>query len=403
MDKERAKFILQSFRPDGADAGDPDFAEALALATKDRELGEWLAKERTRDAAFAAALGELPIPEDLREAIFGVLEGGDSELTDLDASFVGALASVRAPEGLRDKILTAMEVEQKVVRPRFGHWKWVSSAVAAVIAVSLVAVFTVGGGNAIAGTTVAEVEHSTIDLLSNPLFKLDLKDDEQAALYGWLKGKNLPAEGVSKNSIKEYTAKVLGEAVIASQIGVILDSSPSMKEYVEKLRTEISEQFRYSYFVEVEECAIDRPQGLWSRLGRNIKIHPKSSVMVRSAPWFYADPSPHLNPFLPNWHSPKDLSVLKSLDSCYVEWPALSRHSNSAFLAMIDLLDVDSIFWFSDFEDDVDEKMNNILVTLMKEKGIRLYLVSVDNKPSKMFRDYAKESGGSYRKERIRR
>ncbi|MEJ6561973.1 MAG: hypothetical protein QNK83_02575 [Akkermansiaceae bacterium] len=225
-----------------------------------------------------------------------------------------------------------------------------------------------------------------------------LYEAEQKAAKIWK-----PAEGVSKNSIKEYTAKVLGEAVIASQIGVILDSSPSMKEYVEKLRTEISEQFRYSYFVEVEECAIDRPQGLWSRLGRNIKIHPKSSVMVRSAPWFYADPSPHLNPFLPNWHSPKDLSVLKSLDSCYVEWPALSRHSNSAFLAMIDLLDVDSIFWFSDFEDDVDEKMNNILVTLMKEKGIRLYLVSVDNKPSKMFRDYAKESGGSYRKERIRR
>ncbi|MEJ6635341.1 MAG: hypothetical protein QNK83_02600 [Akkermansiaceae bacterium] len=196
MDKERAKFILQSFRPDGADAGDPDFAEALALATKDRELGEWLAKERTRDAAFAAALGELPIPEDLREAIFGVLEGGDSELTDLDASFVGALVSVRAPEGLRDKILTAMEVEQKVVRPRFGQWKWVSSAVAAVIAVSLVAVFTVGGGNAIAGTTVAEVEHSIIDLLSSPLFKLDLKDDEQAALYGWLEGKNLPAPEV---------------------------------------------------------------------------------------------------------------------------------------------------------------------------------------------------------------
>ena len=55
MDKEQAKFILQSFRPDGADAQDPDFAEALALAAQDRELGDWLASERAQDAAFAAA------------------------------------------------------------------------------------------------------------------------------------------------------------------------------------------------------------------------------------------------------------------------------------------------------------------------------------------------------------
>jgi hypothetical protein len=200
MDKQRAKFILQSFRPDGADAHDPDFAEALGLAAEDRELGAWLAKERARDAAFALALGKLPIPEDLREAIFGVLQEGDLELTELDAAFVGALASVRPPEGLRDQILTAMEVEQKIERPtfgqKFGRLKWVSSAVAAVIAISLVAVFTFGGGNAVAGTTVAELESSTIALLSNPLFSLDLKNDRQAELYTWLKGKALPAPEV---------------------------------------------------------------------------------------------------------------------------------------------------------------------------------------------------------------
>jgi hypothetical protein len=200
MDKQRAKFILQSFRPDGADAHDPDFAEALGFAAEDRELGAWLAKERARDAAFASALGELPIPEDLREAIFGVLQEGDLELTELDATFVGALASMRPPEGLRDQILTAMEVEQKTERPTFGQrfarLKWVSTAVAAVIALSLVAVFTLGGGNAVAGTTVAEVENSTIELLSNPLFSLDLKDDQQAELYTWLKGKALPAPEV---------------------------------------------------------------------------------------------------------------------------------------------------------------------------------------------------------------
>ena len=50
MDKEQARFILRSFRPDGADVNDQDFAEALALATANRELGEWLAAERAFDA-----------------------------------------------------------------------------------------------------------------------------------------------------------------------------------------------------------------------------------------------------------------------------------------------------------------------------------------------------------------
>ena len=66
MDKERAKFVLQSFRPDGEDVNEPAFAEALELAAKDRELGEWLAAERAQDAAFAAMLSDVEIPEDRR-------------------------------------------------------------------------------------------------------------------------------------------------------------------------------------------------------------------------------------------------------------------------------------------------------------------------------------------------
>lgn len=113
MDKEQARFILQSFRPDGADAKDPDFAEALAVAAEDRELGDWLAAERAQDAAFAAALNALEIPDDLRENILMVLRGDHPEeaFSDMDSDFIGALASVQPPEGLRDQIVTAMKVE----------------------------------------------------------------------------------------------------------------------------------------------------------------------------------------------------------------------------------------------------------------------------------------------------
>lgn len=201
MDKERAKFILQSFRPDGEDADEPAFAEALELAAKDRELGEWLATERAQDAAFAAMLSDVEIPEDLRDAIFDVLEGAQDQPAEFDADFVGALASLRAPGGLRDQILGAMEVEQKVAempqKHRRGFFKaavWTTSAAAVVAVLVAVTIFFAGaGGNAIAGTTPVEVEHSAIEMLESPFFSLDLRNDRQAALYQWLEVKNLPS------------------------------------------------------------------------------------------------------------------------------------------------------------------------------------------------------------------
>lgn len=201
MDKERAKFILQSFRPDGEDASEPAFTEALKLAAKDRELGEWLADERAQDAAFAAMLSEVEIPEDLRDAIFDVLEGAQEQPAEFDADFVGALAAVRAPEGLRDQILGAMEVEQKVMempqRHRRGFFKaamWTTSAAAVIAVMVAVTVFFAGaGGNALAGTTARELEYSAIAMLESPFFSLDLENDRQAALYEWLEGKSLPS------------------------------------------------------------------------------------------------------------------------------------------------------------------------------------------------------------------
>lgn len=114
MDKEQARFILQSFRPDGADARDPDFAEALAVAAQDRELGEWLSAERARDAAFASAINDLAIPSSLREQILAVLDQKQSEedFAEMDAAFIGALAAVRPPDSLREQIVSAMKVEQ---------------------------------------------------------------------------------------------------------------------------------------------------------------------------------------------------------------------------------------------------------------------------------------------------
>lgn len=200
MDKERAKFVLQSFRPDGEDVNEPAFAEALELTAKDPELGEWLAAERAQDAVFAAMLSDVEIPEDLRDAIFEVLEGVQEQPAEFDADFVGALALVRPPEGLRDQILGAMEVEQSVAEIPKNHKRsffkaaiWTTSAAALVaIMVAVGAFFAGAGGNALAGTTLKEVEYASIAMLESPFFSLDLQNDRQAAIYEWLDGKDLP-------------------------------------------------------------------------------------------------------------------------------------------------------------------------------------------------------------------
>lgn len=196
MDNQQAKFILQSFRPDGADAQDPDFAEALGLAAEDRELGAWLTQERARDAAFAAALNDVPIPKDLRSAIFEMFEGSDPELSEFDAAFVGALASVIPPAGLCDQILNAMEVEQKVIKPQVRSWKkWTArvAAVAAVVAITFIGLVKFAGPKTIAGGNSEEIHESAIDMLTSPIFSLDLKNPSQEQLFTYLKGQDLPS------------------------------------------------------------------------------------------------------------------------------------------------------------------------------------------------------------------
>jgi hypothetical protein len=199
MDKEQARFILRSFRPDGADAQDPEFAAALALAAADRELGEWLARERAQDAAFAEALSGLAIPEDLRNSILDVLNGsGEGEWTAMDEEFVGALAGVRAPEGLREQILAAMTVESGGAKaaPKRA-WNWLRSAsIAAAVVLGAWLAFQVPGsglsnGSALVALTPVAMEREAVSQLKQH-FALDREDPDHAALFAFLARNDLP-------------------------------------------------------------------------------------------------------------------------------------------------------------------------------------------------------------------
>lgn len=69
MNNEQARFILRAYRPNGRDAGDAVFCEALRQAQADPGLGAWLAREQAFDTAVSAKLGAVTPPPGLREAI----------------------------------------------------------------------------------------------------------------------------------------------------------------------------------------------------------------------------------------------------------------------------------------------------------------------------------------------
>ncbi len=209
MDKERARFVLGCFRPDGADASNPDFATALRLAAGNRELGEWLARERATDAAFSAALADVEVPASMREEIMVgfAVERGEmprAEVDETDALFIGAVASLRAPDGLRDQIVAAMErsaTKRKVI-PAF--WKF-GVPLAAAAAVALGFFLNRDGSNENRGPTLASTEEPTLGklpvdtvekeflrMLSDSSFQLDMAKADHQSLFAYLKERSLP-------------------------------------------------------------------------------------------------------------------------------------------------------------------------------------------------------------------
>ena len=163
MDREQARFVLRSFRPDGADSRNSDFEEALAVAADDRELGEWLVVEREQDASVAANLKDLAIPPSLRSSILAALKAdaagnesgsgvsGEPPMENLphqESSPADSLVSEAPPEELKEQTLTVLKVEvagrpmagaatggQPAEEAALREQGWLKAAVAAVLLV----------------------------------------------------------------------------------------------------------------------------------------------------------------------------------------------------------------------------------------------------------------------------
>jgi len=210
MNLEQAKLILSSFRPNGADAEGPAFAQALELAVSNEELGLWLASERAQDLAFAEILNDVPIPDALREDIYTVLASTDKApgYDQVDHQWAAAFSELTPPSNLRNEILAAMEVEQKVTPIANGtnqttqaKNRWFSVAtlgkIAAAVVLSTVVWKTIinpaDPSREIAGDiTPISLKEEAISFLDSR-FVLDRNNSKQEALYQYLASNDLPA------------------------------------------------------------------------------------------------------------------------------------------------------------------------------------------------------------------
>ena len=69
MNRDEAKLILQAWRPGGRDAGDPSFAEALAMVEKDAELSAWFEEQQAFDARIVGSMQQVRVPSRLKAEI----------------------------------------------------------------------------------------------------------------------------------------------------------------------------------------------------------------------------------------------------------------------------------------------------------------------------------------------
>jgi hypothetical protein len=236
MDKEQAKFILRGFRPDGADANDHDFADALALAIDDRELGEWLARERALDADFARALASVQIPESLRSDVQACLAAAGSGFPTAadaaDSSMMNALATIEPPAGMRTEILTAMNRSRPPAAGSRPAWRRLAIPLAAAAGVALAFLTTRRDHDtASSGTStlalgapvpVELVQAGFIRTYQSPLFSFDETREDHQELIRHLRSRKLPCPGKLPESISKLKGVGCRELIIDGKRGSLI-------------------------------------------------------------------------------------------------------------------------------------------------------------------------------------
>ncbi len=149
-----------------------------------------------------------------------------------------------------------------------------------------------------------------------------------------------------------------GMNVKGEKLGVILDISGSMSRYLDSLRTEINSRFEAPVFLEVEGCLLEE--------------------------------------------SSFDAAEIRSPRS---ENPNLRESVMNSIRELVEVHQVDSVYWFCDLQDERTEVALAELMTLAigggnTPRGFHLYVRSTDENPDPKLKNIIESSGGAFEKRR---
>ena len=235
-------------------------------------------------------------------------------------------------------------------------------------------------------TKVSE-QHMAMFLKDLERVRQKLATAEKKAFASWAKKPlDLPIGEAGQKK-----AELFGQTIESRRMGAILDNSPSMKPYLDKLREELASAFPDYRYLEV--------WGSFLRLygGRD----PGTLAYRRShdgfEPWHYAKPRPDQNPFDARFFNPR----IPAHEIHYFV-TGLERDNLSAIRALVELEGVDAIYWFCDMDDTVDKEAVAALDALLKKHKAKLFLHTLKRAPSRALREVAEDSGGAVIRKRIR-
>jgi hypothetical protein len=243
MDKEHARFVLRSYRANDGDLDDPEFADALAVAASDPEIGAWFAAERANDAAFASAIASLELPGNLRNEILDALayQRGDlphAESTE-DRQWARALQSIKPPPGLRDSILIAMRASATPVAATGVRWKRITISAAAAAAAAITAALLVptphNSAQSTAGNTpvaIPAIDHGPlpvgmvrtgfVDVFQQAGFTLDTGRASHREIMRQLEERGLPCPTCIPPGLRNIEGVGCRELVINGRRGTLV-------------------------------------------------------------------------------------------------------------------------------------------------------------------------------------
>lgn len=175
-------------------------------------------------------------------------------------------------------------------------------------------------------------------------------------------------------------AELYGEKISSKRLGIILDNSYSMTTVLPKLREEIKDKFKNSFFVEIYGSILQF---------NNQKLVDKT--------WFYISPESGENPFMKKWYCQS-----LPLQNAHYFISGFQQSNIQAFAALAAERKVDTIYWFTDLRDKGSDDGHKVLSQILKKYKIKLYLHTTGNQPKTALRKIVKESGGDVIRKRIK-